>query len=82
MNSTKIPYISKEDFLKDFWGKNERVEVDAEALKELLQISEKQLKEIETIKADNTRLQTQVVHYRTNFMALQAKEPIYVNIRG
>ena len=82
MNSTKIPYISKEDFLKDFWGKNERVEVDAEALKELLQISEKQLKEIETIKTDNTRLQPQVVHYRTNFMALQAKEPIYVNLRA
>ena len=81
MNSSKIPYISKEDFLKDFWGKNERVEVDAEALKELLQISEKQLKEIETLKADNTRLQAQVVYYRTNFMALQAKEPIYVNLK-
>ena len=82
MNSSKIPHISKEDFLKDFWGKNERVEVDAEALKELLQISEKQLKEIETIKADNTRLQAQVVYYRTNFMALQAKEPIYVNLKA
>lgn len=82
MSSSKVPHISKEDFLKDFWGKNERVEVDAEALKELLQISEKQLKELEAIKADNTRLQAQVVHYRTNFMALQAKEPMYVDLRG
>lgn len=82
MNSPKVPYISKEDFLKDFWGKNERVEVDAELLKELLQNDEKQLREIAELKADNKRLQAQVVHYRTNFMALQAKEPIYVNIKG
>lgn len=82
MNSPKVPYISKEDFLKDFWGKNERVEVDAELLKELLQNDEKQTKEIEKLKEDNKRLQAQVVHYRTNFMALQAKEPIYVNIKG
>lgn len=82
MNSPKVPHISKEDFLKDFWGKNERVEVDAELLKELLQNDEKQLREIAELKADNKRLQAQVVHYRTNFMALQAKEPIYVNIKG
>ena len=82
MNSQNVPHISKEDFLKDFWGKNERVEVDAEALKELLQISEKHTKELEDLKADNKRLQAQVVHYRTNFMALQAKEPMYVDLRG
>lgn len=57
MNSPKVPYISKEDFLKDFWGKNERVEVDAELLKELLQNDEKQTKEIEKLKEDNKRLQ-------------------------
>ena len=82
MNSTKIPYVSKEDFLKDFWGKNERVEVDADALKENLQILEKQIKELEYLKVENTRLQAQVVYYRTNFMVLQAKEPIYVNLKA
>ena len=82
MNSTKIPYVSKEDFLKDFWGKNERVEVDADALKENLQTLEKQIKELEYLKVENTRLQAQVVYYRTNFMILQAKEPIYVNLKA
>ena len=82
MNSTKIPYVSKEDFLKDFWGKNDRVEVDADALKENLQTLEKQIKELEYLKVENTRLQAQVVYYRTNFMILQAKEPIYVNLKA
>ena len=82
MNSVKIPYVSKEDFLKDFWGKNERVEVDADALKENLQTLEKQIKELEYLKVENTRLQAQVVYYRTNFMILQAKEPIYVNLKA
>ena len=82
MNSTKIPYVSKEDFLKDFWGKNDRVEVDADALKENLQTLEKQIKELEYLKVENTRLQAQVVYYRTNFMILQAKKPIYVNLKA
>ena len=82
MNSQNVPHISKEDFLKDFWGKNDRVEVDADALKENLQTLEKQNKELEYLKVENTRLQAQVVYYRTNFMILQAKEPIYVNLKA
>ena len=74
--------LSKNKFLKDFWGSTDQVKVDAEALKEDLQTIEKQAKEIETLKADNKRLQAQVVYYQTNFMALQSKEPIYVNLRG
>lgn len=74
--------LLKDQFLKDFWGKTDQVKVDAEALKKDLQTIERQSKEIEALKTENTRLQAQVIHYRTNFMALQAKEPIYVDLRG
>ena len=71
----------KDDFLKDFWGK-EKVQVEADALKEDLQLIEKQKQEIASLKAKNERLKSQASYYRTQFMALQAKEPIYINLRG
>ena len=73
--------FNKDEFLKDFWGK-EKVKVDADALKENLQLIKKQKQEIESLKAENERLKSQVSYYRNNFIALQAKEPIYVNLRG
>lgn len=73
--------LGKNEFLKDFWGK-EKVKVDADALKEDLQLIEKQKLEIARLNAENDKLKSQVSYYRNKFMALQAKEPIYVNLRG
>lgn len=74
--------LSKEEFLKDFWGKKDQVKVDAEALKESLQTIEKQKLEIKKLQEENKRLQSQVIHYRTGYITLQSQEPVYVNLRA
>ena len=76
-----VVQISKDEFLKDFWSK-EKVEVEADALKEILQLNEKHEEENKSLKAEIERLKIQVSYYRDKFMALDAKQPFFIDLRG
>ena len=73
--------MKKNDFLKDFWGK-EKVEVEADVLKENLQLIKRQDEEIKLLTIENNQLKSQVVYYRDKFMALDAKQPLFIDLRG
>ena len=73
--------MKKNDFLKDFWGK-EKVEVEADVLKENLQLIKRQEEEIKRLTIENNQLKSQVVYYRDKFMALDAKQPLFIDLRG
>ena len=73
--------MKKNDFLKDFWGK-EKVEVEADVLKENLQLIKRQEEEIKRLTIENNQLKAQVVYYRDKFMALDAKQPLFIDLMG
>ena len=73
--------MKKNDFLKDFWGK-EKVEVEADVLKENLQLIKRQEEYIKRLTIENNQLKSQVVYYRDKFMALDAKQPLFIDLRG
>lgn len=72
--------IAKEHFMSDFWGKK-MVLVEADALKEQLQILEKYRIEAETLKAEKNRLKVTNQYLADNLQELR-KDKIFIDLRG
>lgn len=69
------------EFLSEFWGK-ETVTVNADELKELIQERNKLKTQNESLTRDNDSLKNQVKYYCEKCVNLEAKQPLFIDLRG
>lgn len=72
--------IGKKLFMADFWDKK-MVLVEADALKEQLQILEKYRVEAETLKSENNRLKVTNQYLADDLQEIR-KDKIFIDLRG